>query len=131
MILNLYPAHIVGTVVQVLVTVFNQRQADSQPDLWPNCAGQGIRTELYMEDKNLGKQFQYADKKAIPLVAILGPEEAASGVVKLKHLVDGIEVTVTYNEVARQDSGAAWLGRSKGSRANHCYGRWRILDGAG
>jgi histidyl-tRNA synthetase len=98
--LNLYPAEIVGTVVQVLVTVFN---TDTQAESMRLAAGlreAGLQTELYMEDKGLGKQFQYADKKHIPLVAILGPEEAAAGTVKLKRLSDGTEVTVSKDEAA-------------------------------
>jgi histidyl-tRNA synthetase len=100
--LNLYPAEIVGTVVQVLVTVFN---TDTQAESMRLAAGlreAGLQTELYMEDKGLGKQFQYADKKHIPLVAILGPEEAAAGTVKLKRLSDGTEVTVSKDEAAEK-----------------------------
>jgi histidyl-tRNA synthetase len=60
----------------------------------------GINTELYMEDKPLGKQFQYADKKGVPVVAILGPEEVAQGQVKLKRLSDGYETLVAQDSVA-------------------------------
>ena len=61
-----------------------------------------MRTELYMQDRSLGKQFEYADKKGIPLVAIQGSEEIAAGVVKLKRLSDGMEVTVDRNAVAEK-----------------------------
>ncbi len=98
--LNLYPAHIVGTVVQVLVTVFNGDTRANSTRLVAALREAGVRTELYMEEKALGKQFQYADKKGIPLVAILGPEEVASDVVKLKRLSDGTEVSVGRSEAA-------------------------------
>jgi len=98
--LNLYPAHIGGTVVQVLVTVFNEETRPASTRLAAMLREQGIKTELYLENKGLGKQFQFADKKHIPLVATLGPDEAASGVVKLKRLSDGQEVTVGQDEVA-------------------------------
>jgi histidyl-tRNA synthetase len=55
-----------------------------------------------MLEKNLGKQFSYADKKQLPLVAIIGPDEAAQGVVKLKRLRDGAEVSVPRAETAAQ-----------------------------
>ncbi len=100
--LDLYPAHIGGTVVQVLVTVFGADTLSSATRLAAELRAQGVRTELYMEDKGLGKQFQHADKKGIPLVAILGSEEIKQGVVKLKRLSDGEEVTAERNTVADQ-----------------------------
>jgi histidyl-tRNA synthetase len=98
--LKLYPAHIGGTVVQVLVTVFNDDTRAESTRLVAKLREQNVRTELYMDNKGLGKQFQFADKKGIPLVVILGPEEVAAGVVKLKRLSDGTEVTVTRDDVA-------------------------------
>jgi histidyl-tRNA synthetase len=98
--LKLYPAHIGGTVVQVLVTVFSDETRADSTRLVASLREQNVRTELYMDNKGLGKQFQHADKKGIPLVAILGPEETAAGVVKLKRLSDGSEVTVSRDEVA-------------------------------
>jgi histidyl-tRNA synthetase len=98
--LNLYPAHIGGTMVQVLVTVADAETRAASTRLAAYLRGQGIKTELYLEDKGLGKQFQFADKKQIPLVAILRPEEIAAGVVKIKRLSDGEEVSVAPDAVA-------------------------------
>ncbi|MEO8610893.1 MAG: histidine--tRNA ligase [Chloroflexota bacterium] len=98
--LNLYPAHIGGTVIQVLVTVFNAETRTASTKLAAKLRQQGINTELYLEDKGLGKQYQLADKKHIPLVATLGPDEVAQGVVKLKRLADSSEVTVGQDELA-------------------------------
>jgi histidyl-tRNA synthetase len=106
-ILNLYPASIAPTVVQVLVTVFNPESRPASTRLTADLRRAGLRAELYMEEKALGKQFNYADKKGIPLVAILGPEEAAQGVVKLKRLADGQEVVVAAAGAAAQVQ--AWL----------------------
>ncbi len=104
-VLGLYPAHIAPTVVQVLVTVFNTESRAASTRLAADLRRAGIRTELYMEDKGLGKQFNYADKKGIPLVAILGPEESAQGVVKLKRLTDGQEVSVAAAAAAAEAQG--------------------------
>lgn len=98
-ILGLYPPNIVGTVVEVLVTVFNDASRAAASKLAANLRAGGVCTELYMQDKALGKQFEYANKKNIPLVAIQGPEEIAAGVVKLKRLSDGSEVTVDLKNV--------------------------------
>ncbi len=93
-ILNLYPAHIGGTVVQALVTVFGDETRASSTGLAAELRAAGVRTELYLQDKNVGKQLNYADKKGIPLVALLGSDEVAQGMVKFKRLRDGEEVTV-------------------------------------
>lgn len=97
--LKLYPPDIVGTVVQVLVAVFNEDTRRESTRLAAELRAADVNTELYLQDKNLGKQFNYADKKRIPLVAVLGPEEAAAGEVKLKRLRDGAEVTVRRGEL--------------------------------
>jgi histidyl-tRNA synthetase len=93
-ILNLYPAHIGGTVVQAFVAVFGEETREESTKLAAELRRGGVRTELYLQDKNVGKQMSYADKKGIPLVALLGSEEIANGAVKLKRLKDGQEVTV-------------------------------------
>ncbi len=92
--LKLYPAEIGGTVVQVLVTVFNPESRTESTKLATELRTAGINTELYMQSKKLGDQMKYADKKGIPLVAVMGPDEAAAGVVKLKRLKDGEEISV-------------------------------------
>lgn len=101
-ILNLYPAHIGGTVVQVLVTVFGEETRAEATRLAAELRSAGIRTELYLQDKNVGKQMNLADKKAIPLVALLGSEEIARGEVKFKRLSDAAEVTVARSGAATE-----------------------------
>ncbi|TVR19863.1 MAG: histidine--tRNA ligase [Anaerolineaceae bacterium] len=90
----LYPDDIGGTVVQALVTVFDESTRRDSARLAARLREGGIRTELFMEDKKLGKQFNHADKKGVRLVAVIGPDEAAQGVVKLKRLADGHEQVV-------------------------------------
>ena len=56
-----------------------------------------INTELYPEDSaKLEKQLKYADKKGIPYVIILGPEELKNKKIQLKNLKtnDQIETTI-------------------------------------
>jgi histidyl-tRNA synthetase len=101
-ILGLYPPEIGGTVVQVLVTVFNPETQKESEKLAAELRRAGIRTELYMLDRQIGRQIGYADKKGIPLVALLGADEIAAGVVKFKRLKDGYEVLVERGEVGQE-----------------------------
>lgn len=99
---DMYPDSIGTTVVEVLVTVFNDEMRDEATKLAMQLRNAGIKAELYMTDNRLklGKQFGHADKKGIPIVAIMGPDEAENDEVKLKRLSDGHEVKVKRGEAA-------------------------------
>jgi histidyl-tRNA synthetase len=96
---DLYPASISGTVVDVLVTVFSDATRRAAAKLAADLRKGGINTELFMENKKLGKQFNYADKKGIPLVAIMGPDEVEQSIVTLKRLKDGEEMTINRTDI--------------------------------
>ena len=92
--LNLYPEHLGGTLVQALVTVFSEETRKVSMKIADELRRAGINTELYLEGRKLGRQFTYADRKGIPLVAVAGPDELERGVVKLRRLRDGQEAAV-------------------------------------
>lgn len=100
--LNLYPPHITGTVVQVFVTVFGDDTRIESMKLAAELRAGGIRTEIQLEDRKLGKQFNHADKKGIPLVTVLGPDEIKQGKVNLKRLKDGTEISVERSAVVEK-----------------------------
>lgn len=99
--LNLYPANIGGTVVDVLVTVMDETMRPESMRLASELREAGIHVELVLEDKKLGKQIAHADKKRIPLVAILGEDELKTGVVKMKHMTSGDEKVVSRTDLIR------------------------------
>jgi histidyl-tRNA synthetase len=100
--LQLYPAEISGSVVSVLVTVFDEAARADSTQMAAELRAAGINTELYLGGKRLGDQFKYADRRRIPLAIVLGPEEIASGSVKLKRLSDGEETVIPRAEVSEQ-----------------------------
>ncbi|MCU0480041.1 MAG: histidine--tRNA ligase [Anaerolineae bacterium] len=93
--LNLYPAHIGGTVVDVLVTVLDESIRPESMRLAAELRNAGINTELFLDDKKLGKQIAYADKKKIPLIAIIGEDEIKAGQVKVKQMTSGEEMMLS------------------------------------
>jgi len=93
--LNLYPAHIGGTVVDVLVTVLDESLRTESMRLAAELREAGVNTELVMDDKKLGKQIAYADKKKIPLIAIIGEDEIKAELVKVKQLTSGEEMMLS------------------------------------
>lgn len=99
--LGLYPPQLGGTLVSVLVTVFNEETRRASTKIAHQLREAGINTEVYLGRRKLGRQIAYADKKGIPIVAIAGPDEINAGVVKLRRLRDGEEKTVDLNKLAQ------------------------------
>lgn len=61
----------------------------------------GIHTEVYPDvSKKIAKQFEYADKKQIPFVAVVGTNEMTKNVVMLKNMKTGIQQEVSVNDLA-------------------------------
>ena len=59
----------------------------------------GIAVEVYPEATKLKKQFDYADKKAIPFISINGSTEIEAGTVNLKNLVSGEQKAFPANDI--------------------------------
>jgi len=59
----------------------------------------GIAAELYPDCVKLKKQFDYADKRGIPFVAIIGDEELKQGVVSVKELKTGAQQKLSPQEL--------------------------------
>lgn len=98
--LQLYPLSLGGTLVQILVTVFNEDTRRASMKIANQLRNAGVNTEVHFEARKLGKQFGHADKKGIPLVAVAGPDEIEKGIVTVRRLRDGKEFTVPMNEAA-------------------------------
>jgi histidyl-tRNA synthetase len=99
--LNLYPPSLGGTLTEVLVTVFEDSTRAASEALVSALRAANVRSEVFLQDnKPIGKQIGYADKKGIPVVAIIGADEIAQGVVKLKRLRDAKEIAVPLDSVS-------------------------------
>ncbi len=61
---------------------------------------QGVPCEIYPETSKLKKQFDYADKKHIPFISIVGGNEVEAGVINLKNLNSGEQESFTKDDWA-------------------------------
>lgn len=77
----------------VLVTIFEGNPVQSVKTA-RFLRDQGINTELFTQPVKLDKQLKYADKKGIPYVVILGPEEAENGTATVKDMRKQSQQTV-------------------------------------
>ncbi|MBI2967743.1 MAG: histidine--tRNA ligase [Bacteroidetes bacterium] len=62
----------------------------------------GINAELYPDHAKIKKQFEYADKKKIPYVAIVGSEEMQSGMITLKEMKTGEQKKMTVEQMIQE-----------------------------
>lgn len=68
------------TSTQILVTVFSFQLLNESLKIDNQLTARNIRTEIYLDPAvKLDKQLKYADKKGIPYVVIIGPEEVKKG----------------------------------------------------
>lgn len=97
--LDLYPKDL-GSATQLLFVNFGQKEVDFCMTLAGQLRDRGIRTEVYPDCVKMKKQMQYANAKVIPLVAMVGENEMADGVVMLKNMVSGEQNAVKAEELA-------------------------------
>ncbi|MBR1405743.1 MAG: histidine--tRNA ligase [Bacteroidales bacterium] len=67
----------------------------------------GVACEIYPDAGKLKKQFDYADRKAIPFISINGTDEAAAGTIGIKNLTTGDQRQFAKDDL---DSILAFLG---------------------
>ncbi len=80
----------------VVVTVMDRSRLADYQAMATDLRNAGIRAELYLGNpKNFGNQLKYADKRESPAAIIQGEDEAARGVVQIKDLILGAELSET------------------------------------
>ena len=75
--------------VQLMLTNFDAAAQKFGLNLLRQLRESGINAEIYPESAKLKKQFEYADRKQIPFVLIIGSEEMQTGQFSLKNLKTG------------------------------------------
>jgi len=88
--------------VDVLVGLFNAEMFVPTQALARQLRSQGLKVETVLQPQKLGKQFQVADKKGIPLVVMIGPDEVALGQATLKNLKTGAQQTLAQHDLAAE-----------------------------
>ena len=59
----------------------------------------GIAVEIYPDNAKLKKQFDYADRKAIPFLSINGGNEMESGIIQVKNLSSGVQKSFDRQDI--------------------------------
>ena len=86
--------------LKVLVTIFSEDTKDKSVEVANYLRNANISTMLYPEISKLEKQFKYADRKNIPFVVVIGPDEITSDTIQLKDMVNRTQKQTTISEIA-------------------------------
>ncbi len=89
---KIYPA-------AVLVTVFDASTLSASFSLAADIRKAGIAVQVYPEPAKLGRQFKYADRVGVQYALTLGPDEIAQGMVQIKDLTSGEQISLKQGEV--------------------------------
>ena len=77
--------------IQVLFVNFGDKEADYCLNVLSEIRKAGINSELYPDSAKMKKQMNYANKKSIPYVVLIGEDEMNSGLLKVKNMKDGLQ----------------------------------------
>jgi histidyl-tRNA synthetase len=88
------------TPAEVLVTVMDRKQVGRYIKVANELRKAGINTELYLEEKALGKQLEYASKKGFRLAVVAGENEFGRDAVQLKNLRTHAQAEVALAHLA-------------------------------
>ena len=64
---------------------------------------QGLRVQLYCEQRKFRQKLNYADKLGVPFAVLLGEDEIAANVCSVKHMISGEQRRLSVEEAA------AWI----------------------
>ncbi|MDN5214334.1 histidine--tRNA ligase [Fulvivirgaceae bacterium BMA12] len=95
--LGLFPEEaIISTTA--LVTNFERKTEPYALKVLSELRNAQIKSEIYPEPAKLKKQMNYADKKNIPYVLLVGEDEMESQLVTLKNMQTGQQTKITISE---------------------------------
>lgn len=99
--LNLFPKRI-ETSTEVLIASFDASCLSYAIPLAHKLRAANIKTEVYADSGKIKKQFEYADRKKIPFVIVIGSDEMQSGQLTFKGMESGIQHKMTADEIIKQ-----------------------------
>jgi histidyl-tRNA synthetase len=86
--LNLFPESR-KTSTKVMISNFDADAFRFGLSILPKLRNVGINAEIYPDSVKLKKQLDYADRKSIPFVILIGSDEIQSGLLTLKNMHTG------------------------------------------
>ena len=99
--LELFPES-VDCSTQVLFVNLGEAEQMQSLCIMAQLRADGVSAEIYPESAKMKKQMEYANRRAIPYVVIIGSQELEQGVATVKNMRSGEQMQVTFAEVINQ-----------------------------
>lgn len=96
--LNLFPAETKGTT-RVLLLNFGKEEELAALKVMQQLRQADIACEIYPESAKMKKQMEYANRRGVPYVVIIGSDELAEGAATLKNMTTGEQTKVAQTEL--------------------------------
>jgi len=96
--LGLFPTE-VSARPAILFANFGEAEAASAYQWVTKLVGQGVRAELYPDSAKLKKQFDFADKKGIVHMAMVGTNEMGAAAIPVKNLSTGEQEVMSLEQI--------------------------------
>jgi histidyl-tRNA synthetase len=96
--LGLFPTE-VSARPAILFANFGEAEAVSAYQWVTKLVGQGVRAELYPDAAKLKKQFDFADKKGIVHMAMVGTNEMGAEAIPVKNLSTGEQEVMSLEQI--------------------------------
>jgi histidyl-tRNA synthetase len=95
--LNLYP-EIQKSNTRVLFANFGSAEALYAYNLLNVLRDKGVKSEIYPSNDKLKKQMQYADRKGVEFVVLIGDNEIKENMLTVKNMFDGSQKNMTFED---------------------------------
>ncbi|MBQ8494088.1 MAG: histidine--tRNA ligase [Alistipes sp.] len=96
--LNLFPEELACST-KVLFVNLGVAEEEASMRIISKLRDNGVAAEIYPETAKMKKQMEYANRRSIPYVVIIGSEELAEGIATIKDMRTGEQFKKSFDEV--------------------------------
>jgi histidyl-tRNA synthetase len=96
--LNIFPEN-QSVTTKLLFCHFGENELNYALPLLQKARIAGVNAEVYPDVSKIKKQLDYADKKKIPFVCIIGSDEMNTGILTLKNMISGEQEKLSFEDI--------------------------------
>ena len=96
--LDLFPEEVDFSTKVLFVNLGEQERKAAMRIMRP-LRDRGVATEIYPEAAKMKKQMEYANRRSIPYVVIIGSDELEHGEATVKNMRTGEQVPVAFGSI--------------------------------
>ncbi|MDO6436487.1 histidine--tRNA ligase [Cyclobacterium sp. 1_MG-2023] len=87
---------------QIMLAYFGEEEKEACLGILATLRKAGIAAEIYPDLVKIKKQFNYAGKKGIPYVGVLGSDELENNTISLKNMISGEQESLSLEDIVEK-----------------------------